>query len=84
MTLWKQRTFSGIPGDSKCECADKGCPAHQGSSDCRNVANTILYRIDMDDQTGTALCDDCANDATMSGLFVEGDDAFVESEEGNG
>ena len=60
-----------IPGDTKCECSDTGCPMHENSQYCDCLANVILYRVDMDDYTGTAMCDDCANDATMSGLFTE-------------
>ncbi len=63
-------SYAGILGDCKCECADPGCPAHSGKSDCRNVANSLLYRVDMEDETGTALCDDCADDAFDSGLFT--------------
>jgi hypothetical protein len=79
MTL-HTRTFANVLGDSKCECADKGCCVHEGSSDCRNLGTTILYRVDMEDNNGTIFCDDCANDATMSGLFAEWNDPEFEDE----
>lgn len=69
-------TYSGVPGDSKCECSDNGCPVNHGSKTqgCQNKATTILYRIDMEDVTGTAFCDDCAEDAFASGLFTDSTD----------
>lgn len=66
--------WAGTMGDCKCECCDKGCAAHIGNNECCTTATTILYRVDMEDMNGTAMCDDCANDATMSGLFIENDD----------
>lgn len=79
MTLTKQQeTFSGVPGDSRCECADPGCP-HSAINQshcipCKHVATTILYRVDMEDVTGTAFCDECADDAFESGLFTDSTD----------
>jgi hypothetical protein len=71
-----------IPIDTRCECADSGCPMHENTNLCDCLANVILYRIDMDDYTGTAFCDDCANDATMSGLFTDSlEEVLAESEE---
>jgi hypothetical protein len=65
-------TYSGVPGDrNKCECADPGCPIHPKVSDCRNLAATILYRIDMEDNTGSLMCEGCAEDAMLSGLFTD-------------
>jgi hypothetical protein len=55
----------------KCECGDSGCHAHLGKEECRHLATTILYRVDMDDQTGTAFCEACADDAYESGLFTD-------------
>lgn len=52
-----------------CECADPGCPVHEGSSACKHPGVLILYRVDMHDETGTAFCNDCADDAERSGLF---------------
>ena len=77
----KTRTFSAVLGDSKCECADKGCPVHTSVSKCSELGTTILYRVDMEDVNGTVFCDDCANDATMSGLLVEWNDPELEDEE---
>ncbi len=52
-----------------CECLDIGCPIHEGTS-CRTIGHTwTLYRIDMEDVTGTRMCDPCSNDAMESGLF---------------
>jgi len=53
----------------QCECRDPGCPCCQGR--CQQRAVTVLVRIDMEDQTGTAMCRQCAEDALDSGLFVE-------------
>ncbi len=51
----------------KCECADPGCPVCKGR--CDNWSNIVLNRIDMIDETGTAFCEGCADDAMESGLF---------------
>lgn len=56
-----------------CECADRGCKAHTGKADCFETGYTILYRIDMHDETGTVMCEACTDDAFSSGLFVEHD-----------
>jgi hypothetical protein len=54
----------------KCECCDPGCPEHKGQSECFNSAQRKpLRRIDMDDVTGTLMCEACADDAMSSGLF---------------
>jgi len=39
-----------------------------------NLATTILYRVDMEDVTGTAFCEACADDAFASGLFTDSTD----------
>jgi hypothetical protein len=55
----------------KCECVDPGCPEHRGISECFNSAlRKALRRIDMDDHTGTLMCEACAEDAMSSGLFA--------------
>ena len=59
------------PPDCLCECADPGCPIHPGCP-CDCGATTIVYRIDMDDTAGTAMCERCAEDALDSGVFSEG------------
>lgn len=55
-----------------CECADPGCEIHEGRSQCEREAFLTLYRVDMDDKTGTMMCDGCAGDALATGLFREG------------
>lgn len=52
-----------------CECADPGCPACNGK--CANQGDVILYRIDMEDDTGTFFCEECAADALECGLFTD-------------
>lgn len=52
---------------SICEDGDPECPHCHGH--CKKPAIVILYRIDMEDQTGTAMCEDCSCDAMESGLF---------------
>ena len=58
-----------------CQCVDSGCPVQHGpwSRDrqfpCHGVASITLYRVDMDDETGTLFCEACADDAADSGLF---------------
>lgn len=55
----------------KCECADTGCRVHPGEK-CDKVTRTrILYRIDMEDYTGTRFCIPCTDDAMESGVFSE-------------
>ena len=56
---------------SHCQCSDKYCHVHDGTPSCEQPATTTLYRVDMDDQTGTEFCEDCAADAMHSGLFTE-------------
>lgn len=73
--------WAGFLGDCKCECTDAGCPEHKGVSDCRTTATMILYRVDMIDVTGTAMCDNCAEDAMSTGLFTTETD--VSSDETN-
>jgi hypothetical protein len=58
--------------EDKCKCSDPGCPVHKGESQCDNRAIAILYRIDMEDQSGTLMCETCAGDALESGVFREG------------
>lgn len=53
-----------------CECGDSGCPVHKGKSRCSAKATQTVFRIDMEDETGTDMCDDCANDAIDSGVFT--------------
>lgn len=59
----------------QCECSDPGCKSamHAGFSTCSNSGRIVLYRVDMEDQTGTLFCSACAGDAMESGLFDGGD-----------
>ena len=57
-----------------CECADPGCVAHPGRATCSKPATAVLYRVDMDDMSGTRFCDWCEADAYGSGLFTDGRD----------
>lgn len=59
-----------IAKQSPCECTDCGCKHHSGHAMCNDRATDILYRVDMKDETGTAMCDACADDAFSSGLFT--------------
>lgn len=55
----------------KCECADRECPEHRGTSECFNGAlRKPLKRIDMEDHSGTLMCEACAEDAMQSGVFA--------------
>ena len=49
-----------------CQCFDQEC---HGRGQCGDAVAETLYRIDMIDETGTPLCEHCANDAFNSGLF---------------
>jgi hypothetical protein len=63
-------TYSAMLGDDRCECVDTGCPANH-SNQCPNIATVTLWRVDMEDITGTRFCDECADDAMESGLFTD-------------
>ena len=58
---------------SRCECSDPGCPCCGGS--CRKAMVTTVYRVDMDDDTGTGMCERCCEDALESGVFTTRDDS---------
>ena len=57
------------PDPRSCQCCDPGCPIHAPLSHCGNKGRRRLYRVDMEDRTGTRMCDECAEDAMKSGLF---------------
>jgi len=59
---------------SLCECSDPGCPHHKGKDICTRRGYDILFRSDMEDETGTVFCADCADDAFTSGLFTTKED----------
>lgn len=50
-----------------CECVDPGCPACKGK--CTQKGGRLIYRVDMEDWTGTRMCPGCREDAMASGLF---------------
>jgi len=56
-----------IPPPHFCECGDPGCPVCQGK--CYKPARTTVYRSDMKDETGTPMCQGCADDCLDSGIF---------------
>ena len=53
-----------------CQCSDPGCPAHKAQSWCANIVSLTAYRIDMEDRTGTPMCEKCSDDAMDSGVFT--------------
>jgi hypothetical protein len=53
---------------SLCECVDPLCPVCKGT--CTNRADCVLFRVDMEDEAGTAFCYYCAEDAFSSGVFT--------------
>lgn len=57
---------------AKCECGDPGCPCCQG--ECTRPATMTVFRVDMEDLTGTPVCDDCGADCLESGLFTTRED----------
>lgn len=67
--------MAGSHKKQRCECMDADCPVGHGGymacgNPCKNVERTrTLYRVDMEDRTGTAFCAACADDAMASGLF---------------
>jgi len=55
----------------RCECADSSCPVVH-SVPCEAIDDLVrLFRIDMEDETGTLLCGGCSDDAMESGLFTK-------------
>lgn len=52
-----------------CECADPGCNVHTGLSHCEGRGTATLRRIDMEDYSGTHMCQACADDALESGVY---------------
>lgn len=55
---------------STCDCTDRGCTQHRGFAWCNTLASEIVYRVDMEDLTGTLICSACARDAYETGLFT--------------
>jgi hypothetical protein len=52
-----------------CECSDPLCLHCEGH--CESPSTQVLYRIDIEDITGTGFCDQCGADAYESGVFVD-------------
>ena len=53
-----------------CECSDPGCPVHPGSERCTRRRVVTVYRVDMEDRTGTDMCQECGEDALNAGVFT--------------
>jgi hypothetical protein len=53
-----------------CQCTDPGCPVHPGTSRCVRPSRRTVFRIDMEDRTGTPMCQRCSEDAMDSGVFT--------------
>ncbi len=69
-------TYSNVPGDDRCECFDTGDnhPINNSGRDglqCTRKATSTLWRVDMEDNSGTRFCEECGNDAMESGLFTD-------------
>ena len=69
-------TYSAVPGDDRCECFDTGDNHLINNSgrdglQCTRKASVTLWRIDMEDITGTRFCDACAEDAMEAGVFTD-------------
>ena len=62
----------------KCECSDPGCPCCHGQ--CGREATSILYRVDMQDESGVAFCPGCGDDAMESGVFGDRYSADVDED----
>lgn len=62
----------------RCECCDTGdnppCDERTGdTARCTNRVAAQVFRVDMDDLTGKAMCEWCAKDAVASGVFAYAD-----------
>jgi hypothetical protein len=69
---WMQTGKDKNPGKRvQCECGDPGCPVHKGTSNCPNLSSRKVFRSDMEDRSGTRMCNACADDAMDSGVFYE-------------
>lgn len=72
--------MAGSKAKARCECFDQmdGHPLSKPvrttllhTQRCTNVERLQqLYRVDMEDQSGTGMCGHCARDAYESGLYV--------------
>lgn len=60
-----------------CDCTDRYCPAHTGRPVCKRKSVLLVHRIDMEDESGTAMCRKCAEDALDSGVFCTREEAHA-------
>lgn len=51
----------------RCLCKDPNCPICKGK--CHKRAKFVVYCLDMEDKTGTPMCEECTDDAMYSGIF---------------
>lgn len=54
-----------------CECSDVGCVRDHGSTPCGRASVVRMHRIDYEGDEGWLFCQECAEDASETGLFVE-------------
>jgi hypothetical protein len=69
---------------NRCQCKDSLCPTHIGYNYCDLEPTITVYQSDipisdMDDLSGTEMCDSCGNTALISGLFHTKDTVREES-----
>lgn len=65
--ILKPTKFERCEMKTNCQCSDPLCPVCHGK--CTTRATTVVQRIDMEDRTGTPVCEKCADDCMESGLF---------------
>lgn len=66
-----ERRYRLVTQPGQCECTDPGCPCE---GECKRDSSMTLFRIDMEDENGTAFCESCAEDALDSGVFSTRDE----------
>lgn len=54
-----------------CECSDPACPHCSGK--CKDQATMTLWRVDMEDRTGSDFCQACGEDCMDAGVFTPDD-----------
>ena len=60
----------------RCECFDTGDnhPINNSGRDglqCTRKATMTLWRVDMEDVSGTRFCEECGSDAMDAGVFTD-------------
>lgn len=86
VVLFLAETTDVVIVKARCQCSDPGCvhAVQPGQSllrrsltsetrksiRCSEIATHRLFRVDMEDLTGTAFCDACGDDAWETGLFT--------------